>query len=578
MDSLISRHNLLCYLLFTAGLLCFLFPLGAQDNLFFETGDTAVALRYLEWAEGELEAGRNAQALAGLERGADYAAASSDLSYLLALVRSMEGRSRGSVLEACRHSLETDRWIRYTPEAARLLEAKTLIDLRRFEEALDMLRNGDPELYETRYLRLRALAGQGAEAEFRRDLAHMLERFPRRTEPVRLFFEYEARRENSGGIHPLLNTILRRLPLLVDLDPELAYLAVPFLRPPEEARRYVAAYRAAGKPNPASLPAALNLGLVEGKAAVDELFNWRETPQGERLRSPAVLDRDLVISVWTLLRSGEERAYLNKNLLQFSGVITEDRDNDGIVEAKTLYREGMIQEYSCDQDQDGLADLFVRFAQGLPAEAEIAMAGNGEEVLSLGNEDRPSALLRWERYPAVLHTELKGKRYIPRPLDYFYTPFRLMALVPENQEGNLRPSGSAEFPVREDPLPVLSERSLLSFAAILEQPSAEFSGGTERVELEGGLPLKSSVIVQGKTVARTEYRLGRPFIQYIDLDLDGRMETVRRYDSTVAWRVAVSESDWDGDGIFEYAEALQSDGTMKKSWDLNRDGIRETEE
>jgi hypothetical protein len=336
----------------------------------------------------------------------------------------------------------------------------------------------------------------------------------------------------------------------------------------------VAAYRAAGKPNPASLPAALNLGLVDGKAAVEELF----VPQmPEELRYLlAVLDRDLVVSVWTLLRGTEERAYLNRNLLQFSGVITEDRDNDGIVETSTVYQNGMIREYSCDQDQDGLEDLFVRFAQGLPSEAEIALAGDGEEVLPLGTESRISALLRWERYPAVLATELEGQRYIPRPLDYFYTPFRFVALVPVN--GNAS-SDTLVFPAREDPLPVLSEKSLLSFAVILEQPSEEFKGGIERIELTDGLPLTSSVILEGKIVARTEYRLGRTYIQYIDLDLDGRMETVWHYDPTVPYRVVVSESDWDGDGIFEYAETFQSDdGTMKKSWDRNRDGIRETEE
>jgi hypothetical protein len=52
---------------------------------------------------------------------------------------------------------------------------------------------------------------------------------------------------------------------------------------------------------------------------------------------------------------------------------------------------------------------------------------------------------------------------------------------------------------------------------------------------------------------------------------------VRHYDPNEARRVVLSESDWDGDGIFEYAETLQSDGSLKKSWDLDKDGIRETE-
>ena len=63
-------------------------------------------------------------------------------------------------------------------------------------------------------------------------------------------------------------------------------------------------------------------------------------------------------------------------------------------------------------------------------------------------------------------------------------------------------------------------------------------------------------------------------MERLDLDLDGRMETVRRYgpDGTLI----LSESDWDGDGIYEYAET-PVEGGVRKSWDLDRDGIRETE-
>jgi hypothetical protein len=315
----------------------------------------------------------------------------------------------------------------------------------------------------------------------------------------------------------------------------------------------VAAYRAAGNPNPASIPAALNLGLLEGRAAAEELF------------SLPVLDRSLIVAVWRLLRSEAERSLLQRNFLTFSGTITEDRDHDGIIESRMYYRDGMIREYRRDQDQDGLDDVIVRYVRGLPLEADVALAGEPGmiEIMPLDSETQTWALIRWERYPAVLYAELGEKRYIPRPLDYVYAP------VVQDDSGLI--------PEWRDPLPVLTERSLLSFAVILEQPSAEFSGGTERIELSGGLPVRSSVTVAGRTVSTTEYRLGRPYIQYIDIDLDGRQETVRRYDPNQAYRLILSESDWDGDGIFEYAETPQSDGTIKKSWDLNRDGIRETE-
>jgi hypothetical protein len=61
------------------------------------------------------------------------------------------------------------------------------------------------------------------------------------------------------------------------------------------------------------------------------------------------------------------------------------------------------------------------------------------------------------------------------------------------------------------------------------------------------------------------------------MDYDGRMETVRHFDRSEYGVIVLSESDWDGDGLYEYAETLQADGSLKKSWDLDKDGKRETE-
>ncbi|MDR2072769.1 MAG: hypothetical protein LBP60_04975, partial [Spirochaetaceae bacterium] len=337
------------------------FPSAIQEpGVFPGTGDTAIALRYLDWAEKELALGRTAEALAALERGADYQDASSDLSYLLALVRSRAGRSRFSVLEGCRLALETMRWARYSPGEARILEAQTLTELRNFEAALRALQSCRQEAYETYYWRCRALRGLGLDGEFRRNLTLIMDRFPRRPEPVVLLFDYAAGKEGDSEIRLLLDTALRRLPVLITADPELAYRAAPFIWEKDQARFYVAAYRALGNPKAASLPAALNLGLVDGSRAAEELL----VPE---------LDRELVVTVRALLRGAEERDALGRNLLYFSGVITEDADHDGIVESRTLYQSGLLKEYEYDADQDGVADIRVFFVQGQPFRAIIEM-------------------------------------------------------------------------------------------------------------------------------------------------------------------------------------------------------------
>ncbi|MDR2551734.1 MAG: hypothetical protein LBD31_00995 [Treponema sp.] len=577
-------------------LFCPLVSLAAQNgpvqpavpaDLFSASGDAAVARRYLEWARKEFNEGRPAEALAALERGADYASASSDLSCFLAVLRDLQGRPRFAVLESCRWALETARWEGLSlpggkkagPEFVRLLEAKILTELRFFETALESLRYCNPEEYDVQYRRLCALKGlaesrNGWGAEFLRSMALTMDRFPRETAPVRLLFDYASRQDAGPGIRPLTGLAIRRLPVLIAADQELAYMAVPFIEDRETARRYTASYRAAvNPPNPASLPAALDLGLISGLQAVEELFSFRGEGSGGT-NSPSedrrTLSRELASSILGLLRTGDERARLGRNLSRFSGVITEDADHDGIVEARTLYREGMIQEYRCDADQDGVEELTAGFSAGLPEWAEVLIAGfsSGEEpVLPLNGGKRLRVLIRWERYPAVLYAELEESRYIPRPLDYFYTPFHFVSLAPEGPG----------YPLREDPLPFLTQRSLLSFAVAVEKPSAEFRGALERIELSAGIPAGSAVYLEGRKVAETEFRGGRPLVQRLDLDLDGRMETIRRYDPAEAWRLLSSESDWDGDGVYEYAETLQNDGMLKKFWDLDRDGVRETE-
>jgi hypothetical protein len=569
-----------------------------------ETGDAAVAEKYLDWAEAALKEGRRALAEEALERAADYAGVSSDISYLLALVRSRQNRPRGAVLEALRRGLEADRWRRYSPDMARLLEAETLIAIRAFSGALQSLALAG-ESAEGTALRLLALRGLPNIPEFRRLMARALEQYPRDPRPVRILFEYAARRFPEDGDRELLALALKRLPLLLEADPALAYLAVPFIRDTEEARRLAAAYRAVNSPLPASIPAALKLGLIDEIQAVDELFQ-PGTPGpaaagpagGEELR----VDKSLILSVFSLLRSREGEDYFLRNLSRFSGVIIEDSDMDGYIESAARYQRGTVVDYFYDADQDGLAELELFFAEGVPGEAKLVIlpdrsapadqssAGAPAEGASLAGAggqsssafaypvregDRPKAVLKWERYPAVLEISLEGVRYIPRPLEFFFAPVELRALAGSGP-------GTFLYPERE-PAPGLSRRTLVSFSRIIERPGRNFPGAVERVELDRGVPQRASEILDGRIAGTTEFLLGQPKIQRIDLDLDGRLETIRRFRESPLQPedplnypeiIASSESDWDGDGIYEYGE-VHHQGTIIRSWDMDRDGIKE---
>jgi hypothetical protein len=90
------------------------------------------------------------------------------------------------------------------------------------------------------------------------------------------------------------------------------------------------------------------------------------------------------------------------------------------------------------------------------------------------------------------------------------------------------------------------------------------------MELEKGVPLRVREYLGEVLVSETSFFQGRPQFQIVDLDLDGRLETVRRFRRTPpplrageeaeddlpaffdqGGEIEYAESDWDGDGIFE---------------------------
>jgi tetratricopeptide (TPR) repeat protein len=551
-------------------------PLSAQSGLGNRTlaGDREAALRYVDWAGEAVKEERWDEAEAALERGADFSDVSSDISYLLALVRSRRGRPRGAVLEALRRALETDRWDRYTPAEGRLLEAETLIALRLYPEALRVLAPL-PSAAETDRLRLIVFKNLGRREDFRRFMTEALDRYPWDPRFPRLLLEYAAERLPQGNEGDLIDLVLRRLPFLLEVDPELVCGAVPFIRDPAEASRLLGGYRAVFTPSLASIPPALNLGLIDEDQAVNELFQ----------NSP--LDKALIQSVWDLLRHDPGRDLFRRNLLSFSGVITEDADGDGFPEVRVVYGGGAVTEYAYDTDQDGLTDLRIFFAAGVPREAELVMLpelSGGIETpffaFPVRDEERTKALIRWDQYPFVLRVESEGTSYILRPRDFSFNPLTLKEFIAGGRNSFL-------FPARNSPYGRLSTRPLVSFSRVIERPSPEFPGALERLDMDRGIPQKSTEFLSGRIVAVTEFLLGRPRIQRVDLDLDGRLETIRRFRTDLAGEsdteiykrdIESSESDWDGDGIFETGEQYFPDGRLLRSWDMDKDGSREYSE
>lgn len=553
-------------------------------------GDGVIAEKYVAWAQRAMDQGRWAEALAALERGYDFSDASSDMTYLLALARFHEGKPLAGVLEAVQQAVQIQRWNTYTPDSARLLEAETFIKLRRYADALTMLAPLSPSAEEI-YLKLRALQGLGNREAFSRLMKEALNTYPWDPRPPRLLLRYTQNSRPTEFEVELVSLVLRRLPLLLEADEDLASLAVPFITDSEEARRLVGAYRGVHPGVRGSIAPALYLGLIDGKTAVDELFaasSAEETAQK--------LDTALLGALWKLLRTPEEQDYFRNKLIGFSGFITEDQDTDGYSEAEVQYEQGMIFLYTYDGDQDGLPELTVFFESGVPVRAEVSGMPEFAHTESpfaspLRTQEQVIVSIQWEPYPVVGAAQVEGVQYRLKPLEFFFLPIYFKRLE----------SGGLWYPEQEPFTRSISRRMLISSALFIERPSREFAGAIERIEFDQGIPQRSWELLDDRIVSSTEFRQGRPRMQRIDLDLNGHLETIRRFrtigdvpaDRASATDqpffgslIEVSESDWDGDGLFEYEEQYVyahegEPGTppiekVLRFWDIDRDGTRES--
>jgi tetratricopeptide (TPR) repeat protein len=556
--------------------------------------DAQVARQYVQWARQAIDEERWDEALAALRRSADFASVSSDISYLLAVsvLKNMGADAacnRLAALETLDRAIETNRWDIYNPGMALLLKAEQLVVMRNYAAALSVLEQAQQSVYhasiaaDLAYLRLLAFRGLTgnvqALARFRSLVLSAMDRFPRDSRPLRVFFEYARNRnpEPSGlpeGDLNLIELALRRLPFLLEDDPDLAWMASFFMSDTAAARRLVSSYRAGGlssqqvenfRPNPASISAALNLGLIDDTAAVEELFSW-SSANGE-----TVIYRGIIGGVYNLLRSEQGRDLFTRRLLSFSGTIFSDDDGDGHADSLAVYKSGVISEFRLDRNQSGIDDLAVFFAaDGVPLRAHYFTAS------------KPSAInIDWERYPSVLRAEFADEVFLFRPADFQYAPITFIEL------GGSQTHAGTAYPVPAFQNIDITRRSLVSFCTSVSRPSVEINGAVEQIFLERGVALRSVETLDGRQVSVTEFEKGAPLIQRIDLDLDGRMETIRRFhrpgpdfpwpDSELAFDyrrlIASSESDWTGEGRFKTGEVYLQDGSVVYSWDVDGSGV-----
>jgi len=595
-----SLHRLFLISLF------FLVCLNIHAQPVTSTGDDSqVARQYVQWIQQALDEQRWEDAQAAVVRAMDFADSSSDIPYLLAVIQThyKDSVRQKTVIESLDKAIDVNKWDKYSEYDALLLKAKMLISMCEYRSALICLDKIDEansragNVADVVMLRLLALSGvsngkeQGydinatasailyATAQFRSHVLQAMDRFPRDPRPLRIFFEYARNRKPQPSELPegdinLLELALRRLPYLLEADPELAWIAAPFMRNIDDAKRSVASYRSGSlskdekfKPNTASVPVALNLGLIDDKLATEEIFAVTE-------KEP-VIKKELIIDTFKLLRSEEGRDAFTRKLLAFSGDIITDDDNDGYIENIVHYRMGFIDSL-IDYLSHNIFNVTINF--GLDNDPKnisvfIIKSDNLREQGLFQNVN-----LQWERYPFVKQADLENEIFKFGPAVFNYAPINFIELGGSDSLSGLM------YPVPAYQYITLSHNALLSFCSSYTRPSVEIDGATETLYMDSGVIYRAIETLNGRQVAVTEFEKGLPVVQHIDLDFDGRMETIRQFrrppaNYNMQWDIldyrrliASSESDWAGDGLYKTKEVYLPDGSVVYSFDMDGSG------
>jgi len=600
------RLIILIHLFFTS------FILYAQEPRAGGRDDTEVAAQYVKWIQNALNENRWDDAAYALNRTEEFANVSSDILYLHVYVYCNYDKIpflpvRTELIKYLDRAINTNRWVIYNENQALLFKAELLTALRKYHDALACLdriseREGAAGSAQIRadaaMQRLLALRGMAfsdkpefnsaqALSQFRSQVLTAMDRFPRDSRPLRIFFEYARNRKPEASDLPLsaaqlpaqgdvnlLELALKRLPFLLETDPDLAWMAAPFLRDTEEARRLVGAYRAAGlskEPTEsffnqtltssypldyASIPVALNLGLIDDTMAAEELF------QDDKW---LVHDKKIIIDTYNLLRSEEGREYFTRKLLDYSGVITSDDDRDGYMDTQTVFHSGIINSFIFDRNQNHFADLTIVYdSNGVPENAYIAFS-DGHYIVD------------WERYPSIKQVKINKETLQFAPADFQYAPFSFIEI------GGSRTLSGLQYPVPADQYIDLSRRALIFSCKSISRPSPEIEDAEETIYLNRGVMLQAVEKIGGMQISVTEFERGLPVMQHIDLDLDGRMETVRRFrrpPQNYVWQdpldyrrlISSSESDWSGDGRNKTKEVYLQDGSVVYYFDMDGSG------
>ncbi|ULQ60481.1 tetratricopeptide repeat protein [Brucepastera parasyntrophica] len=482
--------------------------------------------------------------------GASFDPRLADFSYVEALCLTAIGAARADILEQLELSLNPDLfWRRYNNNDAVRLTARLYAETCRYDEALALLDSiTDMPTADADYIRIFSLYGAGRISEARDAAVFALDRWPFDCRFPRIVLQRENSTGEDASASELTALVLSRLHIWEKLDRELFLYAVRFEPDPKNRERYIRMYRGMGNSDlnnsaqrllQLSCIIALENGTLTEKEAIDELFSYENDG----------IEISNLVALSSLTGSRENREYLASLLDNYSGILIDDTNNDGITDTFISYELGRPKQVVFDPDQDGYPDYTVNCDYGTPVE------------ITLRNKE---VLISYDLYPVIESVKNTPREYILNPGAFSWNPVswtRIEELLPEITFYIFRLSEQHAFPGEEE----IIQRSAFYLETEKASPDSEL-----RVVLEKGMPVLSEFRETGMLVSWTSFANGMPVLTKEDRNNDGYFETTIIFNRDGS--ISSIQIDQNANRINEYEEFYYPDGSFSIHWDTDEDG------
>jgi tetratricopeptide (TPR) repeat protein len=511
--------------------------------------DKATAVGYFIQAREFLKAGNTGEAERLLLDSLEFYPRYSEPSYLLAKIYCDKQETTKKGLDYLDKSIKDNSWNITDPSEALSELGKYDVLVRNYKDAFRILsgllslRPDDSRVY---LYYAKALQGLGDGRGFERALMEGMRRFPTIRDFYILAAEHFLRAGKKLDAAGTINSGISELPN----DTYLVYIKSKTAASVSEQKTQLAKYFQSRGNEAEAYSFALSLNLTPASKYIKGFIDAGGLGYADLLEN----------AYSALVKSKESTSQLDSADASYSGDRIVDADRDGRYEEKYTIRSGSIIAFAKDNNQDGIPELVLTFANRVPKDVRLIDPKGLEIECS------------YSIYPGIKSVVFHSSDNGLRKYNLISYAYNLRAM-----ENNTDNQGMLKGPVFR----IISNKPV---AAPGETFIKGISFSTENVTSSGtGLP-KITEILAGKAVATKidenmngeydhviTYSNGIPVSGKRDLDDDGIYETQEYYS---AGKLAKIASDENGDGKPDFIELFRIDGSpYELQWDYTYDGV-----